>query len=559
MSAVNARFALRPAWTIAHAIWSDGRWGFCALLAVGVIWGLAARITIAVSQNHVVLQVATVMAATMALLLTFLLCNFTEADRKERRSGYPARLFVLPVHTRTLIGAPVLFGVVIASIIFLVWAQLALFPVLRELSLWLSLTYLATAVICYHAMLWSLAGYRVLRLIALSSGGGIFCVGWLVIGDHSWLAPLLGGIPARPFIGVLLAIVSLSALVVAFVAVETQRHGGLAASTFWARLSELVVDALPRDQRRFDSPARAQFWLEWRRHGVLLPLCTAAILLVVMLCSAFFGPIGASVTMVMFESLLVTPVMLGFALGQGLGKGDLWSREAGLPLFLATRPLQHAEWIGAKMKAAALATVLAWALMAVLVPLWLWQWCDTRLLLNFWTTFERMYAPEVLYALPALMMGVLMIVTWRSLIASLFIGLAGRTWLLTVATLSVYFVVCGIAGLISLKIQRPDLIRRWVAWPAWTPWLLTALFITKLTAAAFIASRAHRRGWLDGRAIGRYLAVWFIATAFLLLAAQLLLPLSGWKRGLSIVLILFSMPLLRVAYAPVALAQNRHR
>ena len=338
---MNAPHAIRPAWTIAHGIWLDGRWGFCALLGLGVIWGLAARITIAVFQNHVVLQVATAMAATMALLLTFLLCNFTEADRKERHSGYPARLFVLPVHTRTLIGAPVLFGVVIALIIYLVWAKLALFPVLRELSLWLSLTYLATAMICYHAMLWSLAGYRVMRLIALSSGGGIFCVGWLLIGDHSWLVPSLGGIPARPFLGGLLAILSLSALVIAYTAVETQRHGGLGVSRFWARLAERVVDALPRNQRRFATPARAQFWLEWRRHGVLLPLCTAAILLLVIVWSAFFGPISASVTMVVFESLLVTPVMLGFALGQGLGKGDLWSREAGLPLFLATRPLQH--------------------------------------------------------------------------------------------------------------------------------------------------------------------------------------------------------------------------
>lgn len=556
---MNARFAVRPAWTIARGIWSNGRWGFCALLAVGVIWGLAARITIAVFQNHVVLQVATVMAATMALLVTFLLCNFTETDRRERHSGYPARLFVLPVHTRTLIGAPVLFGVVIAWAIFLVWAKLALFPVLRELSLGLSLTYVATAVICYHAMLWSLAGYRVLRLIALSTGGGIFCVGWLLIGDHSWLTPFLGGLQARPFIGGLLAILSLSALVVAYVAVETQRHGGLAVSRLWGRLAERVVDAMPRNQRSFDSPARAQFWLEWRRHGVLLPLCTAAILLLVMLWSAFFGPISASITMVMFESLLATPIMLGFALGQGLGKGDLWSREAGLPLFFATRPLQHPEWIGAKMKAAALATVLSWAIMAVLVPLWLSQWCDTRLLMNFWAKFERMHAPAVFYALPALMIGVFIILTWRSLIASLFIGLAGRTWLLTIATLSVYFVVCGIAGLIALKVERPDLISRWVAWPAWTPWLLTVLFIAKLTAAALVANHARRRGWLDGRAIRRYLALWFIATVFLLLAAHLLLPLSGWKRWLSVMLILFVMPLLRMAYAPVALAQNRHR
>ena len=559
---MNAPLAARPAWTIAHRIWRDGRWGFCALVAMAVLWAVAVHITVAVFQNHVVLQIATMVATTFALLLTFLLCHFTETDRQERRSGYPARLFVLPIHTRTLIGAPVVFGVVMAWIIYLAWAKLALFPIVRELPLGLSLTYLATGMICYHALLWSLAGYRVLRLIALSSGGGIFTVGWLVISDHRWLAPFLGGIAPRLFLGGLLTLLSLSALAVAYLAVETQRHGGLGVSRFWARLSELVVDALPRNQRCFASPARAQFWLEWRRHGVLLPLCTAGVVLLVMAVSPFIAPISASVTLLMFESLLITPIVLGFALGQGLGKADLWSSEAGLPLFLATRPLPHTKWIGAKMKAAALATVISWSLMAVLVPLWLWQWCDARLLLNLRDSFQRAYSPAVFYALPVLILGVLMILTWRSLIASLFIGLSGRTWLLTAATCSVVFVVTAIPGAIVILIEHPKLIRRLLAWPSWTPWtpwLLTALVIAKLTAATLLATHARRRGWLDGRAIARYLAVWFSATAFLLLAAQWLLPLIGWKRWLSIVLILFLVPLLRVAYAPIALAQNRHR
>ena len=288
-------------------------------------------------------------------------------------------------------------------------------------------------------------------------------------------------------------------------------------------------------------------------------MSTAGVLFSIMRPAPFVAPISAGTTMITLGWILLTPIALGFALGQGFGKADLWSKEPGLPLFLATRPLRNTEWIGAKMKAAALASVLAWAIVGVLVSFWLRCWCDCRTLANLWHAAERAYSTGVLYGSPVLVLGVALVATWRFLVGNLFIGLSGRPWLITVATCSVFFATVGLPILFALWVQRPEVVRPLFNWPSWSPWLLGGIFVAKVAVASVLANLARRHGWSDGRAVRRYLAVWFGATAFLLAAVWLLIPLDGWQRGLSVVLTLFFVPLLRAAYAPVALAQNRCR
>lgn len=556
---MNAPLAIRPAWTIVQRIWIDRWWGFCALAAVASVSYLGLRISGAVFAREPVAHVVIIMTMGLSLLFVFLLCNFTEADRKERRSGFPARLFVLPVPTRTLVAAPILFGVAMAAIIHTAWTAVAVRVVGREAPLVLPILYVTTAMICYHAIVWSLARHAMVRLIALSFGGAGFEIGWILIYDHSWLGPFMGGVSVPLVIGAVLAVMGGIGFVVAFLAVESQRHGGRSVSDVRLRVADFIIDALPRTQRRLDSPARAQFWIEWRRHGMLLPLCTAAVLILAMLPAPFIAPISAPVTAVLFKCMLLAPIVLAFALGQGFGKADLWSKQAEMSLFLATRPLANSEWIGAKMKTAAVASLASWAVVIVLVPLWLRQWCDDRLVMNLWHTAERLYSPAVLRALPGLTFGILLVVTWRFLVAGLFVGLAGRGWLLTLATCNVFFAVCAGPGLIVIWMESPHILRPFLKWPVWAPSVLTVLFVAKIIAASLVAHYARRRGWIQGRAILRYVALWCAMTAFLLLAGWWLLPVSGWNRWLSVMLILFAVPLARVAYAPVALARNRHR
>src|SRR5258708_4506674 len=62
----------------------------------------------------------------LSLFVTFVLCNFTESDRKGRFDGFPSRLFTLPVATRTLVLAPMLFSILTVAVVYVAWTTLAL-------------------------------------------------------------------------------------------------------------------------------------------------------------------------------------------------------------------------------------------------------------------------------------------------------------------------------------------------------------------------------------------------------------------------------------------------
>ena len=122
-----------------------------------------------------------------------------------------------------------------------------------------------------------------------------------------------------------------------------------------------------------------------------MPAMTAAVLLLLMIPAPFAAPIRPQTTAYTLMCILLLPFLLAFALGKGFGKADLWSREPGLPLFLATKPLSNAEWIGSKMKAAALAVVASWGLVIGLTSLWLWLWCDGSMLAAWWSRAKTAY------------------------------------------------------------------------------------------------------------------------------------------------------------------------
>jgi hypothetical protein len=420
---------------------------------------------------------------------------------------------------------------------------------------WPSL-YLATGMVCYQAVAWSLAPYRIARLLVLGIGGTILAVGWIAFRDESeslllsGFLHLPGHLPLRQALCAMLAAVSVSAFLVASAAVESQRRGGSSEWQGVRRAIEFITDALPRRGHRFDSPGHAQFWFEWRRHGMILPLCTLGVLLLIMAPGPWLAPIRDETTQVALCWILGTPLVLAFALGKGFGKADLWSKEPALPVFLATKPLGNSGWIAAKMKAAALAALASWLAVALLTPLWLWQCCDWHPSLP-----EALYPPAVRHASPALLFGVLVILTWRLLIGSLFVGLSGRTWMLTTAACGVFATFIGTPLLMAILSQHPTVFRNL----SWLPWFLAGLFAVRVAAAWALIDHACRRGWMTRRAIQRYLVIWFATTTFMVVAVWLLIPAEGWLKWLFVVLALFAVPLLRVACAPMALARNRSR
>src|SRR5205807_503799 len=85
--------------------------------------------------------------------------------------------------------------------------------------------------------------------------------------------------PVRAVATVAVVVLTAVAYLGALFTVELQRHGGARGWAWWRKPSELIAVALPRRRTPFASPARAQFWFEWRRNGVVLPFCVAFVLL----------------------------------------------------------------------------------------------------------------------------------------------------------------------------------------------------------------------------------------------------------------------------------------
>lgn len=497
---------LRQAATIAESMLLAKRHGLAALLVFSVIWSVLLRAT----QSHVGADAQGALSylpMALSLFLTFVFCTFTESDRRGRFESFPSRLFTLPVQTRTLVAAPIFLSVAVMSGIYILWVKLVL-PASTLPVAW-PLIYLAGGMMCYHAVIWFLAPFRTARLLVLGICGTIYACAWLAFQEGC--APLAG--------------VGLAALPLAYLAVASARRGRMIEGQGWRKFTDFMADIAPRRRRPFTSPAQAQFWFEWRRHGMLLPMSVAGVLVLIMVPTVFAAPLSVGAANFCLMWILLTPFLLAFPLGKGFGKADLWSKEAGLPLFLASRPLSNTAWISAKLKAAALASLLSWLIVAVATPLWLWLCCDPALL-------GRLPKLPVLFAAAV-------ILTWRLLAGSLYIGLSGRKWLLTAAACWVFVCFFGsiflVAGLMDRYIK--------LSFPSWTAWALAGLFAAKVGAVLYL------RQWS-----ARYLLGWLAGTTFLLFAVWVVVPAPQAAHFLIALLVL---PLVRIAYAPIALARNR--
>ena len=548
----------------------ENRRGWIALGAGGLLCALGFRLVDPARHLRETLDALGGVSMGLAIFVTFILATISESNRRESSGLFPTRLFTLPVSTFTLALAPIAFGVLGVSVVYVVWARL-LWPALgRVLPLDWPLLYLATAMACYQATLWALARLPKIRLLVVGTGGTLFAVGWLLFRDDfagtTQLADWLG-LPGRAAWCGLLWMLLLGALALGFMAVEAQRRGGWTRLGWWRwtwpkfsrRLFETLLDSLAPARRRLNSPQAAQLWFEWRRHGLLLPVATFGLLLIIMMPALWLSPLSADTTTLTVSWVLLMPLLLAFAFGQGFGKADLWSKQPAMSLFFATRPLSVEDRIGAKMKAGLLASATSWLLVIILTPLWVCGCGDWESLARLWATATALYPGATLWLLPPLVVVCLILLTWRLLVGSLYVGFSARNWLFGVAACGVFAAVLGAPLTVLALNQQPDLPRKLLRVPSWLPWVLALLFSVKVGLAFIVAIWARRRGWLSPRALNRYLAIWMAVTASLFVTAWLVGPVQGWMKWSLAWLALLAMPLLRAAYAPVALARSRGR
>ena len=356
--------------------------------------------------------------------LVFGIFHFAEFNPRKNWHGFPYRLFTLPVPTWLLVGVPMVLGLISVEIVYLAWAKLVFAPLGNDITFWPAAS-LGSGIICYQALVWSLAGFRITRILSLGFAGIVFLQLAIMpfaselfhVNQPEVVTTLTFLFPALAF----------AAFLGGWFSVERQRRGG-GRGRGWLKLQiAKLVDILPRREKSFASPTAAQFWFEWRRAGLLLPISVGSVLLLIFIPISWFTRTDPSSTLFTLGWALALPIILATVIGKGFAKPDFWSADMAVPPFLAVRPLASGEMIVTKMKVAALSVAISWLLVLAFLGLWLPSWPNSSDLKDLWGALAIIHNSLLLYAILGLLLLLLMLLSWRAMVSSFWIGLSGNT------------------------------------------------------------------------------------------------------------------------------------
>jgi hypothetical protein len=161
----------------------------------------------------------------------------------------------------------------------------------------------------------------------------------------------------------------------------------------------------------------------------------------------------------------------------------------GVTPFTATKPITSVALIAAKLKMAMWSTFAAWILVLLFIPIgFSWSGADA-VLIEWWRSFlAQVGMPRAIVA-AVLVLGGLMVGTWMMLVQSLFVGLAGREWLIKTSGFAglVFFMVI---GPIIESIVESTAALRWL-WNYWQ--LFPAILVVLKVTAAIVRQAAPKR------------------------------------------------------------------
>jgi hypothetical protein len=481
--------------------------------------------------------------------------NCTEINSSREWNGFPYRLFTIPVRTWKLAALPILMGVVGVELIYLAWTNLVWnqdnFPS-RE---WFAVA-LGSYMVFYQTALWSLAGFRIIRLLVLGVGGSssilVACFPLFRNELPAWLSETRASL--------FMAALALVSLFIAWRTVAHQRHGGGRRQNRLKALLDRVADVLPRRTRDFASPAAAQFWFEWRRAGWLLPMCVVLALLFIVTPIVWINRSDAVYLDYVLGWLLVMPVIFAFAIGKGYAKAEFWTTDLSLPSFFGTRPLASGEFVICKMRVAAWSVGLAWLLVLGFIAIWDSLTAKTSPVHTLMFFFRDLY-PHSWLVIVFLAVAGLMILTWRCMVSGLWTGLSGRALFyggsfgLQFITVVLLLIIWGISSdALDREIQHhPEVVKSTAL--AVIGWVVAVLVIIKLCLAAIAWSK------ITPQLSRQYLLVWSGTTLGFVTLGILLTPRADTYRleHLFVLAAFLLAPLTRLGLAPWALAKNRHR
>src|SRR5216117_1149528 len=541
-----------PALAIGWEFRRRHRWGLIAV--AGYLFAVAAVRFLVLEPGEPVLvgsvRFAGVVSVPLTTTFVYLLAVFSfgfSGDLAARHSMYPARMFTLPVTNAALVGWPMLYGTAAMAILWLAARLFAVWPSGVEIPLiWPAL--LAAALLAWtQALTWMPYGLPGMRLII-----AVLCLAAL---DTVVLLAIHFKAGEPTMVAILAPQVPLAYLVARF-AVARARRGDVPDWRGMFATVGNVADVLTRRRDHFPSPARAQVWFEWRRHGWSLPALVGLLLPFELALLWLAKDAPAFVFEILFLAL-ITPPFMAACTAWTVSQPNPQERDSyGVPPFIATRPLTSAELIAAKLKMALWSTLAAWLVLLVALPLAL-EWSGT------WSVVtERARRMNDAIGTPRAATVVLLILagfivaTWKQLVQSLHIGLSGREWIVKGSVLVTLTLLILLGPIVEWIIDTPSVQR--ALWDA-LPLILAILVGIKMSAAGWIATRLDLSRLLSDRALVLGAACWLVAVLALYGVLVWFFSTPFVAHYLLALIAILAVPLARLSAAPLALAWNRHR
>ena len=472
-------------------------------------------------------------------------------------------MMVRPTRTEALVAWPMIFGIVISVCIWWLAIGFVLSPGGVHLPVFWPAVLLAASMAWVQALAWTplpSPWIRALLLVAaiapitsLAIWGGLHSdsetvASWVLGAGITWtgLAFAVG------VLGLQRARCGKESDWIQFL---SQQAAGL-----WRK----SADSKRLQWKPFPSAAAAQFWHEFRRNAVGVPVLIGLASLLMMGCivitlrtpdqqhGLMINSIAVKSEMLTLGILIFFPfMMLGIA-SLGLGKFDYWGKEQ-MTTFFAARSMTTLEYVLLKFKAAAVAAVASWGILMCL--LLLWAALDVSPINRHQSLVRVAWAEATPRNIAMVILSCigLLLLMWRNLVCGFWISLAGRKWFSSIVGVSLTLAVFLLLPVLAEWIfRRPELRDRILAL---VPTIVCTLAAVKLIAAFAMGVYLKRFGLASERELAIAFALWMIVGGCILATLGCFVSLTAILFGGVVLLV----PLVRLAAAPLALRWNRHR
>jgi hypothetical protein len=484
------------------------------------------------------------------MMMTISMFCYIEASIQKTSTGFPPHTFRLPVRTTTLVAIPMLLGVIAIPGVYVTWALVVYHPVGIELSLGWPVVILAAAMTSLQTVVWTMGSRPIPRMtaftIAVTAFGGLAIAASGAFEVSTMVRRVMYlGLPILMLVNYRLSVAGVARYRCGDWPKDKAKNPDDSAPTSLApgrRLPVLV------------SPARAQFWLEWRQFGFVIPAYIGFILGLL-----FFLVLIDDLAMRQFLQILailiLLPVGMGAMAGPTFARSGVWAANADLSPFGGTRPMTDAALASAKLKALAGSLAAGWLVVFGLGPLWVRASGQGHSVVDLWQKLDQALTPTG--AVPALALTALGLVglSWMFAGLGLSLALSGKRHLLAIAWVGSVLLTLGLVVVAVWTYRHPEALEAMLSWARRLEWLLIALAVVA-SVAAFRA--AKRSGLLAQRTVARAAGI-----GALLLAVSVLLSLrvtpSQWRHLAGAATLLVALGLAPIATAPLALFSNRHR